>query len=429
MRKVPMFGCALREKVLAALVGMCTLGACGNNEIGDPHPRDQLDFPTSVTADPSGHIVWVVSGNFDLAWRGAAVLAIDTLTNQFVPELAFEVGNFPGPLTLLERDGRAVAGYITSREEDNLYTVRFDGDATRPTIACEDGKPRDGAILHCPESGALQTTEVEVDGDPLDLTVGQAPYATMVRKARLGGEPDLLFVGGLEDGILATLTLADDGTPRLVGNVELANGLFGLLASPASGRIYVSSKLAATFSILDVAPREDANDPTILDATNPYLRQVAAVTIPEPALVRDRARALAISKDGTRLYATYRAPDSLVILDISDDASGGPRTRVLQKVSLADDPNDIEVVTTPTGEELLYVSCFRGDRIEVLDARSGLSMGSIKVGQGPSDMAVVDRPDLGIRRLYVALFNDNAVGVIDLDPASPTYQTEIGEIR
>ena len=99
------------------------------------------------------------------------------------------------------------------------------------------------------------------------------------------------------------------------------------------------------------------------------------------------------------------------------------------ELTLSDDPNDIELVTTSTGEELLYISCFRGDRIEVVDARSGLSMGSVKTGQGPSEMTVVDRPDLGIKRLYVALFNDNAVAVIELDPASPFYNTVIGEVR
>ncbi len=399
-------------------------------EVGTRTPPTALSYPVSVTADPSGRLVWVVSGNFDLAWRGAAVLAIDVLTNQFVPELAFEIGNFPGPLTFLERDGRAVAGYIASREEDNLYTVAFGGDdPTRPTLTCADGRARDGQILQCPESGSLQSAEVEVDGELLDLTVGDDPYTTLVRPGRLGGEPDLLFVGGMADGVLATLALAENGTPRLIGNLELANGLYGLANNPASGRLYASSKLAATFSVLAVGAREDADDPTLLDPTNPYLRHLAAFAVPEPGLVRDRARALAISKDGTRLYATYRAPDSLVILDIADDPSGGPRGRVLQKVSLADDPNDIEVVTTAAGDELLYVSCFRGDRIEILDARSGVNMGNIRVGQGPSDMTLVDRPDLGIKRLYVALFNDNAVSVIELDPASPFYQTEIGEIR
>jgi hypothetical protein len=44
-------------------------------------------------------------------------------------------------------------------------------------------------------------------------------------------------------------------------------------------------------------------------------------------------------------------------------------------------------------------------------------------------MALVDRADLGLRRLYVALFQDAAVGVVELDATSPFYHTEVAEIR
>lgn len=406
--------------------------ACTGGEVGPPHPPDRLDFPVSVTADPSGELVWVVSGNFDLAWRGAAVLAIDVAENRFVPELAFEVGNFPGPLSLLERDGRAVAGYITSREEDRLYTVSLSGDdPALPEVSCPEGH-RGNTILHCPADGALLDTEVEVDGDPVDITVGDDPYSTLIAPARLGGMPDLLLVGGMVDGALSTFALAADGTPRLNGSLRVATGLYGLAQNPTTGRLYASSKSQSTFSVLELAPRPDPDAPAdsgALDPLNPYLTFLGSVSVPEPALVRDRARALAISRDGTRLYATYRAPDALVVLDIADDATGNLHNRVLGRVPLCDDPNDIEVVTTASGHELLYVSCFRDDRIEVVDPRAGEIVGGIKVGQGPSDMAIVDRPDLGVQRLYVALFNANAVGVVDIDPASPTYHTEIGEIR
>ena len=405
------------------------LMACAGAEVGDPHPTDRLDYPVSVTADPSGRLVWVVSGNFDLAWRGAGVLAIDVLENRFVPELAFEVGNFPGPLTLLQRDGRAGAGYITSRDEDRLYSVSFSGeDPSRPAVSCADARPS-GSILHCPVSGAIAKAEVEVDGKPFDLSVGEDPYSSLVRTARTAAEPDLLFVGGMGNGVLATFALALDGTPKLIGDLELSRGLFGLAQNPASGRLYVSSKLSSSFSVLAVAPRQDPDSSGALDPMNPYLAQIAAVSVPEPAFVSDRARAIAISRDGTRLYASYRGPDALVVLDITDDSAGGARARVLKKVALSDDPGDIEVVTTPEGHELLYVSCFKANRIEVVDPRAGEVVGGIKVGQGPSEMALVDRPELGVRRLYVALFNDHAVGVVELDPASPLYHTEIGEIR
>ena len=67
------------------------LAGCASEEAGDPHPVDRLDFPVAVTADPSGDVVWVTSGNFDLAYRGGAVLAIDVHTNAFIPAAAFEV--------------------------------------------------------------------------------------------------------------------------------------------------------------------------------------------------------------------------------------------------------------------------------------------------------------------------------------------------
>ena len=97
---------------------LLTASACERPATGPHHPVDQLDYPVAVTADPSGEIVWVTSGNFDLAWRGGAVLAIDVKDHSFLTAesdegdvpVGAEIGSFPGPLELLERDGRAVAG-------------------------------------------------------------------------------------------------------------------------------------------------------------------------------------------------------------------------------------------------------------------------------------------------------------------------------
>ena len=67
-------------------VSAVLLMACANPEAGSPHPADALDYPVSVTADPSGEYVWVTSGNFDLSWRGGAVIAIDLATHRFVSD-------------------------------------------------------------------------------------------------------------------------------------------------------------------------------------------------------------------------------------------------------------------------------------------------------------------------------------------------------
>lgn len=412
---------------LVAVLLAAPLAACSDTLTGDAHPTDRLSFPVGVTADPTGRLVWVVSGNFDLAFRGGAVLAYDVVENRFLAESAFEVGSFPGPLTLLEEDGRAIAGYVASRSDNALYSVTFSGEATRPTPACQDGEVA-GGILHCKRSGAIDTRTVEDDGTRVELTVGDDPFSTAIRRGRNGDEPDLLLVGGMGNGRLAQLSLSDTGVPSLIGQLELGAGLFGLVENPASGRVYASSKDTNAISVLEVSRREKADEPGTLDPVNPWLRLVAAVTIPEPAIVRDRARDLTVSRDGTRLYLTHRTPDSFIVLDIADDGRGNPRNRVLHKIAMCNDPTQMAVHEVD-GRELVYVSCFRDDRVEAIDPVSGQVVASIKTGAGPSGLTIVDNPELGVTRLYVALFTDSALGVIELDPASPFYHTEIAEIR
>jgi len=418
----------LRRLAGGLAVAAVALTGCTSEDLGAPHPVDRLDYPVGVTADPSGRIVWVTSGNFDLAWRGGAVLALDVATNRFIPEAAFEVGSFPGPLTLLERDGRAVAGYILSRDEDALYTVTLGGDPAAPDVACPGGRRGTRAgetILHCGASEAITSRKVSRDGESVELVVGPDPVTALVRKARAPSEPDLLLTGAMVDGNVASYTLAEDGTPTLVGNLDLLGGLYAFAERPSDGRVYTTSKSTNVFQILDVLhPDPDVE----ADLTNPWLATSGQVIIPE-SLGTDRARDVAVSGDGTRLYATYRAPDTLVIVDIAADQSGAVANRVIAKVPLARDPGDLAIVPQPDGTELVYVACFNGDRVEVVDPARGAVVDAIRTGGGPFGLAFVSNPDLGIRRLYVAQFDADSVGVIELDPASPYYHTEVAEIR
>jgi DNA-binding beta-propeller fold protein YncE len=405
-----------------------SLAACTSSETGPAHPTDRLSYPLEVTADPTGRIVWVVSGNFALAWRGAGVLAYDVIENRFVPELAFEVGSFPGPLSLYERDGRAVGAYIASRSEDRVYAVTFGGnDPTRPTVSCPGSKSDDApdTILECPDEDAISRATITEGGDDFDLVIGDDPFGSLVRKSRHGDEPDLLLIGGMADGLLSTLSLETPSAPALVGSLELSEGLFAFAENPATGRIYASSKLSSSISILEIVDNQDNDLP---DPINRYLSLAGTIPIPEPALARDRARDLAVSHDGTRLYLTYRAADMLLVVDIAEDDSGKPRGRVIHKIAMSNDPGDI-VVRNVGGRDLLYVSCHKANRVEVVDPQLGEVVASIKTGAGPSGMALIDRPDLGLQRLFVALFSDDALGVIELDESSPFYHTEIAEIR
>ena len=401
--------------------------ACAESDTGVPHPTDRLDYPVGVTADPSGRVVWVTSGNFDLAYRGAAVLAIDVATQQFVPQSAFEIGGFPGDFHILQRNGEAVAGYVLSRDTDSLYFVKLGGAPQAPEVTCPGGK-RGGAesILKCPDDEAIELHDVSNDSDTARLVVGPDPYGAVVRLSRSEAEPDLLLTGALVDGTVASFELAEDGTPELVGNLDLASSLFGFAVSPASGRVYTTHKSSNVFDVLEIHAPAATEEPSL---TNPYLRLVSQVQIPE-GIAFDRARDIAVSGDGTRLYASYRSPSSLVVVDISEDADGNPRNHVLHKIPVSQGAGSIAVVPgTGASDERVFVSCYTDDRVEVVDPYAGQVVASVRTGRGPFGMAFVDNPALGIRRLYVAHFRDSSVGVIELDPSSPHYLSLVAEIR
>lgn len=422
---------ARAARAAVALALLLALGACAEDDTGAPHPVDRLDFPVGVTADPSGRVVWVTSGNFDLAYRGAAVLAIDVATQRFIPGAAFEIGGFPGALHLLSRDGQAVAGYVLSRDTNSLYHVKLGGPVEAPEVTCPGGTRSRASgdtvgILRCPKDGSIELRDVKDDTGKARLVVGPDPYGAVVRLARSEAEPDLLLTGALVDGTVASFTLDDDGTPELVGNLDLASSLFAFAVSPASGRVYTTHKSTNVFDVLEIHAPAVGETP---DLTNPYLRLVGQVQVPE-GVAFDRARDVAISGDGTRLYASYRSPDSLVVVDVSEDAAGTPQNRVLHKIPVSRGAGTITVVPGATqADERVFVSCYSADRVEVVDPYAGQVVASVRTGRGPFGMAFIDNPELGLRRLYVAEFRDSAVGVIELDPSSPHYLTLVAEIR
>lgn len=418
-------------------LALISLAACAQDDIGPPHPVDGLDYPVEVTADPRGEVVWVTSGNFDLQYNGAAVLAARVVDHEWVPDAAVEVGSYAGPFAIYERNGQPIAGYVMSREENALYHVELGGEADSPAVDCEGGRRIEG-LLRCPEELPIdQVDAVDEEGEDATLSVGSDPYGTMVRKAVVGldengepqegGEVDLLLTGALINGFVGTFELDAAGTPTLVGTLDIDNGLFDFAENPVSRRIYTTTKDINELQVLEVVPPDPRDDQPLL---NPWVRLVKRVAIPEvEGRSVTRGRNLAVSSDGTRLYVAYRFFNSVVVLDVSTPDST-PRDQVLAKIPVGINPGGIEVVPKTEGlPELIYVSCFGSDRIDVIDPQHFEVIDSIPTARGPFGMAFVDNPELNLRRLYVANFYDHSVGVIELDPTSPWFHTQVAEIR
>ncbi len=423
----------LRALAPLACLGLLSLSACERPESGPHHPIDQLDYPVAVTADPSGELVWVTSGNFDLAWRGGAVLAIDIKDHSFITAqsedgavpVGAEIGSFPGPMEILKRDGRAVAGYVLSRTDAALYQIQLSGDPTAPIVTCPGGERAESGLMACPVEEALDDvpfTNANEEADTLDL--GTDPYGALVYN-QSSEEPALLLTGAMIEGTVAMFELDSEGSPEALASLDITGGLLDFASNPLTGRIYASHKFSNAISVLAIADRDPQN------LTAPVqLEKLGNIPLPSNLLSSDHARGLEVSPDGRRLYAAYRAPSSLLVIDVSDQASASPDERVLAKVAVHSRPSDVAVAPASHGlPELVYVSCYLGDRIDVVDPSLGLVVDTIAAGDGPSGIAFVQNDDLGIRRLYVANFHGQSMGVIELNPGSSAFHSQIAEVR
>ena len=142
------------------------------------------------------------------------------------------------------------------------------------------------------------------------------------------------------------------------------------------------------------------------------------------------SRYMAVSPDGSRLFVAFRLSSTVVVIDISQSTTTESHGYVLGKIPVGGSPSDVELVpATETTPELLYVSCFAEDRVDVIDPALGIVVDSIRTGEGPFGMAYVDNVDIGIRRMYVTNFYNHSLGVIELDPTSPYNHSQVAELR
>lgn len=436
-----------RRLVLATLAA-ATLAACALEITGPLHPYDQLDFPVGVTADPSGRVVWVTSGNFDLAYNGGAVLAIDTVTNTFIKGSAIEVGSFPSAFHLLAPEGESIHGYVLSRETNSLYHATISGPPEAPVLECPGGKfYEERGITRCPRSKSLHeyTWKDPDTGDEHEFNLGADPYAALVRHKRAENEIHLLLTGSMVNGRIATFLLDEEGNPPMWVSVDPPGGFKGLFSfaeNPVSGRIYMGSKTSNAIAVVDIESKvlsagdlpelteEGLSEGDLLMEANFGSR----ISIPT-SIVQDHARELAITADGTLLLAAYRVPSTVVVIDVREDENGNPADEVIAKIPVAVRPSEIEMAPPydepgePPLPELAYVSCYSSDRVEVIDPRQGMVVDSIRTGRGPFGLAFTENRELGLRRLYVVHFHERSVGVIELDPASPYFHQTIADVR
>jgi hypothetical protein len=196
----------------------------------------------------------------------------------------------------------------------------------------------------------------------------------------------------------------------------------------ASSPWYLTSDIQPTIATFRVA---DAN------VIVPGVGFSIAGTFVSGADVRD----IVFEPGGNRAFLTENNPPSLIVLDTralpSGMQPGVAANQVVDVIDICQTPSHMGVRrayvagapgTPPLLKTRVYTVCFLSNQVMVVDPdRPGVDE-TILVGRGPNDIvfnfASVDGTDIDApprrRRGYVSLFSESTIGVLDLEPGSPT---------
>lgn len=280
---------------------------------------------------------------------------------------------------------------------NELSAVHLDQDGVRrtcrdgrsPTVPCECG----GAT---PCGGAVTSSCCIAAADESHL------YVTHLS----GGEVSFFA----HDNARLALRDFKGGFFTGAGDIKGAFSVTARTPGDPESLVYVSSRVDSTLASFVVSERS-----RIVDGPRAPIGAIAPGT---------DARGIMFHPGGEKLYVIDRAPSSLIALDMTRGDDGQPRQTPLWAAEVCSEPSVLAIAPDwlrraqgISDAYLAYVVCFAAAEIFVVDLTLGRVVDEIIVGRGPNTMVIDEKR----KRAYIANFLENTVGVIDLDPAHPSY--------
>ena len=421
------------------------LSGCAIEEVGFAPPHDHPYYPLGLSAHPDGRYIYVSNAMFDRKYRQGTLSVIDTFEERILSNATAEIGLFAGELKVVKRpcsslgdptqscDGGRVFGFTVSRDEGELITMEIDASRGDHPAHLSCGQPAatsgdSGDDRRC--QGAYVQTRAggnAIASAPYSLSVdGEGLYLTHVKR------------GALSHWSFLDLELAPQGMPVFECQVSVSRVQF-VAQHPLLNSAFTTS--SASTSVMISSPTQTLSGGCRLSTQRGPISTLTGL--------ESEARGAQFSADGALFYLADSTSGALHIFDTSVNTQGNARRTLLKSIPLGRGVNvvrvaglrpdearasnglslgDADLRVDALGQGLVYVSLFDEDQVAVIDPERSAVIAMIDVGENPHDITFLPNAD-GELRGYVTNFSDHSVSVLDLHPGSPSRFQMINTIK
>jgi YVTN family beta-propeller protein len=280
--------------------------------------------PLSVVMTPDERYLFVANTGGVVSTTENRVTVIETATHQVAAVIEVDIG----PLDLtVSADGQLV--YVTNSESKSISVIDVASLTRRTRIRVPISGQRGpyGVAIH-PDGKRLYVADIEgnqvlIVDTARRATIGRIDVIEDPRSLVISADGSRLYVSGgdFDDDGNGGIAVIDTESASVVTTLRLDGGIFRLALSPDGSRLYATDRANAQLIVVDVAQNRVVNTVKVL---------------PEGEETRD----LFVSRDGSQIYVANQNSNELVIFDAES-------FQILRTLSFEDRPRGMAVRSQP----------------------------------------------------------------------------------
>ncbi len=280
--------------------------------------------PLSVLMTPDERYLFVANTGGVISTDENRLTVIETATHQVAAVIEVDIG----PLDLtVSADGQLV--YVTNSESKSISIIDVASLTRRTRIRVPISGERGpyGVAIH-PDGKRLYVTDINgnqvlIVDTARRATIGRIDVIEDPRSLVISADGTRLYVSGgdFDDDGDGGISVIDTESESVVTTLRMDGGIFRLALSPDGSRLYATDRANAQLIVVDVAQNRVVNSVQVL---------------PEGEETRD----LFVSRDGSQIYVANQESNELVIFDAES-------FQILRTLSFEDRPRGIALRSQP----------------------------------------------------------------------------------